>query len=107
MLVLLLGLVVLRERIDARQWLGILFSIGGAVLIVTRGDIEVLQTFSFGEGEIWALAAVFIWAWQAFLMRWKPKTIDIMPFMTTISLIGVIGLTPFYLWEHATVGRCR
>ena len=36
-------------------------------------------------------------------MRWKPPTIDIMPFMTTISLIGVITMTPFYIWETATV----
>tara|TARA_B100000674_G_scaffold499120_1_gene541996 strand:+ start:3527 stop:4519 length:993 start_codon:yes stop_codon:yes gene_type:complete len=103
-LVLLIGLAVLRERIDTKQWLGIVFSIGGAVLIVTRGDAEVLRTLQLSEGDLWALAAVFIWAWQAFLMRWKPRRIDIMPFMTTIALIGVIGIAPFYLYEHATVG---
>ena len=97
-LVLLLGLVILRQRISPRQWWGIVFSISGAALIVVRGDIGVLQTLALGEGDIWALGAVFIWAWQAFLMRWKPPTIDIMPFMTTISLIGVITMTPFYIW---------
>ncbi|MDG2205928.1 MAG: DMT family transporter [Alphaproteobacteria bacterium] len=102
-LVLLLGLVILRQRISPRQWWGIVFSISGAVLIVVRGDIGVLQTLALGEGDIWALGAVFIWAWQAFLMRWKPPTIDIMPFMTTISLIGVITMTPFYIWETANV----
>ncbi|PPR09125.1 MAG: hypothetical protein CFH41_02763 [Alphaproteobacteria bacterium MarineAlpha11_Bin1] len=103
-LVLLIGLAVLRERIDGKQWLGIVFSIAGAALIVTRGDIGVLLTLQLGEGDLWALAAVFIWAWQAFLMRWKPKTIDIMSFMTTIALIGVIGLFPLYLYEHTIVG---
>lgn len=102
-LVLLLGLFILRQRISGRQWWGIVFSISGAVLIVIRGDLGILQTLALGEGEIWALGAVFIWAWQAFLMRWKPRTIEIMPFMTTISLIGVIAMTPFYLWETATV----
>ena len=103
-LVLLIGLAVLRERIDGKQWLGIVFSIGGAALIVTRGDGEVLRTLQLGEGDVWALAAVFIWAWQAFLMRYKPRSIDIMSFMTTIALIGVIGIAPLYLYEHATVG---
>ena len=37
-------------------------------------------------------------------MRWKPRSIDIMAFMTAISLVGVLGLTPFYLYEHAFVG---
>lgn len=101
-LVLLLGLVILRQRISGRQWWGIVFSIAGAVLIVIRGDLHVLQTLALGEGDIWALGAVSLWALQAFLMRWKPKTIEIMPFMTTISLIGVTGMLPFYLWETAT-----
>lgn len=101
-LVLLLGLVILRQRISGRQWWGIVFSISGAVLIVIRGDLKILQTLALGEGDIWALGAVFLWAWQAFLMRWKPKTIDIMPFMTSISLIGVVTMLPFYLWETAT-----
>ena len=101
--VLLLCLIFLRQRISGRQWWGIVFSIAGAVLIVIRGDLNVLQTLALGEGDIWALGAVFIWGLQAFLMRWKPPTIEIMPFMTTISLIGVIAMTPLYLWETATV----
>lgn len=102
-IILLLGLVVLRERITARQWWGIVFSIGGAALIITRGDIEVVRALALSEGDAWALGAVFIWAWQAFLMRWKPKSIDIMPFMCVISLIGVVTMTPLYLWETANV----
>ena len=101
-MVLLLGLVILRQRISGRQWWGILFSIAGAVLIVIRGDIGVLRTLALGEGDIWALGAVFLWAWQAFLIRWKPKTIEIMPFMTAISLVGVLTMLPFYVWETAT-----
>lgn len=101
-MVLLLGLVILRQRISGRQWWGIVFSIAGAVLIVVRGDIGVLRTLALGEGDVWALGAVFLWAWQAFLIRWKPKTIEIMPFMTAISLLGVLTMLPFYLWETAT-----
>ena len=101
-MVLLLGLVILRQRISGRQWWGIVFSIAGAVLIVIRGDIDVLRTLALGEGDIWALGAVFLWAWLAFLIRWKPKTIAIMPFMTTISLVGVLTMLPLYVWETAT-----
>ena len=103
-LVILLGRMILRERIDGKQGLGVIFSIGGAIIIVTRGDFGILRNFQLGEGELWALAAVSIWACQVFLMRWKPKTIDIMPFMAAISLIGTIGITPFYLYEHVAFG---
>lgn len=103
-LVLLLGLVILRERITARQWWGVLFSIAGAGLIVIHGRISVIGTLRLHSGDLWALAAVFLWAWQAFLMRWKPRTIDIMPFMNAISGIGIVVMLPFYLHETATVG---
>tara|TARA_R110000868_G_scaffold4155_53_gene25703 strand:+ start:336 stop:1289 length:954 start_codon:yes stop_codon:yes gene_type:complete len=102
-LILLIGLAVLRERIVIRQWWGILFSIGGAALIITRGDMAVLRSLALSEGDIWALGAVFLWAWQAFLMRWKPRTIDIMPFMSAIAFIGVVVMLPLYLWENANV----
>ncbi|MEK9645492.1 MAG: DMT family transporter [Alphaproteobacteria bacterium] len=101
-LVLLLGLVILRERITGRQWWGVVFSIAGAGLIVIRGDLGVIRTLQLHEGDVWALGAVFLWAWQAFLMRWKPRTIDIMPFMTAISGIAVVMMLPLYLWETAT-----
>ena len=102
-MVLLLGLVILRERITGRQWWGVVFSIAGAALIVVRGDLAVIRTLELHEGDIWALAAVFLWGWQAFLMRWKPQTIDIMPFMNAITGIGVLAMLPIYLWETATV----
>ena len=96
-LVLLLGLIILRERINKRQCWGVVFSVSGAAIIVLRGDLDVLSTLSLSEGDLWALLAVFLWACQAFLMRWKPQNIEIMPFMTVISFLGVIALIPFYL----------
>ncbi len=102
-LVLLLGLVILRQRISGRQWWGVVFSIAGGALIVIRGDFGVIRTLTLNEGDVWALGAVFMWAWQAFLMRWKPKSIDIMCFMTAITFVGVITMAPIYAWESATI----
>ena len=101
-LVLLLGLVILKTPISARQGWGVVFSIAGAALIVIRGDVAVIATLELNRGDGWALAAVSVWALQAFLMRWKPKDIDIMPFMTAMAIIGLTLMTPLYLWETAT-----
>jgi drug/metabolite transporter (DMT)-like permease len=102
-LVLLLGLVVLRTPISVRQGWGVVFSIFGAALIVIRGDVAVIATLELNTGDAWALAAVSVWALQAFLMRWKPKEIGIMPFMTSLAIIGVIIMAPLYAWETMTV----
>lgn len=102
-LVLLLALVVLKTRITGQQWWGVVFSIGGAALIVIRGDWEVIKSLRIQDGDIWALVAVLLWSLQAFLMRYKPKTIDIMPFMTALAAVGVIVMTPMYIWESTVI----
>lgn len=102
-LVLLLALVVLKTRITSQQWWGVVFSIGGAALIVIRGDWEVIKSLRIQDGDIWALVAVLLWSLQAFLMRYKPKTIDIMPFMTALAAVGVIVMTPMYIWESTII----
>lgn len=102
-LVLLLGFAFLREAISARQWLGIAFSVSGAALVILRGDPSILETVRLNEGDLWALGSVLLWAVQAFTIRWKPRDIEIMPFMTSIAVIGVAAMAPFYLWETLTV----
>lgn len=102
-LVLLLALVVLKTRITGQQWWGVVFSIGGAALIVIRGDWEVIKSLRIQDGDIWALVAVLLWSLQAFLMRYKPKSIDIMPFMTALAAVGVIVMTPMYIWESTVI----
>ena len=102
-LVLLLALVVMKTRITGQQWWGVVFSIGGAALIVIRGDWEVIKSLRIQDGDIWALVAVLLWSLQAFLMRYKPKTIDIMPFMTALAAVGVIVMTPMYIWESTVI----
>ncbi|MEE2655304.1 MAG: DMT family transporter [Pseudomonadota bacterium] len=102
-LVLLLGLIFLKTRITGRQWWGVIFSIAGASLFIIRGDIGVIKTVSIQDGDIWALVAVILWALQAFLMRWKPENIDIMAFMTALAGIGVVIMTPLYIWEFQLI----
>ena len=71
--------------------------------IVVRGDLDVIATLRIQEGDAWALVAVVTWAVQAFMTRWKPRTIDIMPFMTALAVGGVIVMAPLYVWETITV----
>jgi drug/metabolite transporter (DMT)-like permease len=101
-LVLLLGLTFFRTPITGRQWLGVLCSVGGAALVVVRGDWAVIASLNIQEGDAWAMVAVVTWAVQAVIMRWKPQTIPIMPFMTIVAIITVIVMTPLYVWETVT-----
>ena len=106
-LVLLLCYVFLRQKINVRQWLGVGFSMSGVALIVSRGDPAILETLRLNKGDFWGLVSVILWALQAFLMRWKPRDIDIMPFMTAISLLGVVVMAPLYALEASASGAVQ
>ena len=98
-LVLLLGLIIIKTPITIRQWLGVFFSISGSLIILIRGELSVLRGLEIREGDWWALAGVFIWAIQSFMIRWKPESIPILPFMTILVVIGLAVLAPLYIWE--------
>lgn len=101
-LVLLLGLTFFRTPITGRQWLGVLCSVGGAALVVVRGDWGVIASLNIQEGDAWAMVAVITWAVQAVIMRWKPQSVPIMPFMTVVAIITVTVMAPLYAWETVT-----
>ncbi len=101
-LVLLLGLIFCRTPITGRQWLGVVCSVGGAALVVVRGDWTVIAALDIREGDLWAMAAVLAWSVQAVIMRWKPASVPIMPFMTIVAVITLIAMTPLYAWETVT-----
>jgi drug/metabolite transporter (DMT)-like permease len=60
------------ERPTARQLMGALVSIVGAVVLITNGDLTALRTASFNAGHLWMLAAVAVWAIYSLLLRRRP-----------------------------------
>jgi drug/metabolite transporter (DMT)-like permease len=67
-----------------------------------RGDWAMIASLDIQEGDAWAMVAVITWAVQAVIMRWKPTTIPIMPFMTIVAIVTVTAMAPLYAWETAT-----
>ena len=90
-----------REKITWRQAAGIVISLGGVVVIVSRGSPEVLLSLSVNRGDLWALAAVPVWALYSVLLRRRPADLHPMAFLAGTVLFGVALLTPFFLWEVA------
>jgi drug/metabolite transporter (DMT)-like permease len=66
--VLLLGWLLHGERIRGRQLWGVLLSIAGVVLVLSRGDWQVLQTFRFVPGDGYVLLATLSWAFYTWML---------------------------------------
>ena len=98
-----LALPVLRERMRGRELLGILVSLLGVVLMVTRGNPLAVGQIQMREGEILVLVAAVCWATYSVVVKLRPPNIDPLTFLTAILIVAVIALAPFYLWERAEV----
>jgi drug/metabolite transporter (DMT)-like permease len=99
--VAVIAAAVLGARISARQVLGILISLGGAVIVIVRGDLEVLRALAFNPGDLWLLAAMPIWALYTVLLKRWPAGLDRMSFLAAMAIVGTLLQAPLYAWEWA------
>ena len=72
------------ERPTRRQLGGVLVSMMGAAVLITRGDLDLLR--SAGAGDLWMLAAVVIWAAYSLLLRRRPAELS-----QTMTLVASIA----------------
>mgnify|MGYP001060505829 FL=1 len=97
--IILLSMLLLGNRPQARQWLGMLVSMAGAVVILTRGDVAVLRELKFAPGDLLVLLAVFLWGLYTVLLKKVPAELRGIPLLGYTVTLGTILILPFYLHE--------
>lgn len=100
--VIVIAWLILGNRVNARQMVGISISFAGASILVSRGDLATLTQLQFNTGDLWIIAALVIWGLYSVLLRFKPKAMSSLMLVFFIAVGGVIFLTPFYIWETAS-----
>jgi drug/metabolite transporter (DMT)-like permease len=90
--------VLFRERLTAGQALGIVTSLAGAVVIVSRGDLATLTAIGFNRGDVWILIALSAYALYTALLRYRAP-MHPLSFLAATMGASVIVLTPMALWE--------
>jgi drug/metabolite transporter (DMT)-like permease len=100
-LILLLGALLFAERVRRLQLLGIALSIGGALTIISKGDLPALLALHFNRGDLIIGVAVIIWSLYSVLLRKRPQ-VHPLSFLAATIAVGVIAIFPFYLSEIAT-----
>ncbi len=97
--IILLSWLVLGVRITTRQVLGIFASLVGVLIIITRGDLLALLRLEVTRGDLWILAAMLSWGFYSVLLRKLPQGLGGLTFLGYTIALGVLGITPLYLWE--------
>ncbi len=98
-IILILSWLVFRGMVTRFQWLGVAIALVGVLVVITRGDSDVLSGLRLNTGDLWVVASsIGIAGYQVSFAR---VTTDIHPIallQTTIT-IGAVLLLPAYLIE--------
>ena len=87
------------EKTNAYQILGVIFSLFGVFIIITKADLFILLNLNFNKGDLWMVVAMFSWAMYSALLRKKKFELSQLTLLQTIISAGLIFLLPAYLIE--------
>ncbi|HIF61944.1 MAG TPA: DMT family transporter [Candidatus Pelagibacter sp.] len=89
------------EKTNVYQILGVIFSLLGVAIIVTKADLDILINLNFNKGDLWMVVAMFSWAIYSALLRKKKFDLSQASLLEVIISGGLILLLPAYLIEKA------
>ena len=87
------------EKTNIFQISGLIVSVIGILVIITRLDLNILLTLNFNKGDIYMLIAIISWGiYSAFLKKRKIK-ISLLSLIQIVCTFGLIFLFPAFLFE--------
>ncbi len=107
LLIVLFGALFYRQRLGARQYLGLALSFAGVLTIVLHGDWTRLAALQFSHGDLVVFAAMVCWALYTLWLRGMPADIDRVGLMEAQIGVAVVCLLPLFLWEYASGQRAQ
>lgn len=99
MWVLLIGLCTGRsdEAVSPAMITGLALAFAGTVLIICKGQIEVLTSLRFSLGNLWSLLAAISFAWFSLRVREWSRAIPALPLTVMTGWSGVlVVMLPVY-----------
>jgi drug/metabolite transporter (DMT)-like permease len=87
------------ERATLRQLAGILVSVAGILVILSRGDPAVLLQLRFHSGDAWIVLAIAIWGVYSVLLKRRPAELGGVHFLFVLSVAGVLFLAPAFVLQ--------
>ena len=94
MFILLCSWTIEGERATARQVAGMLTSLAGILVIVSRGDPGNLLRLELQAGDGWILLAMPVWGIYSVLLKRRPPELSGVPLMFVLSVLGLLMLAP-------------
>ena len=101
--ILIFSRIIYKEPLTLVKIVGIVLVLCGVVILITKGRLSILLTISFNTGDIWMLAASLIFAVYTLFLKKKPDSVSVRGMQLSTFSLGLIFLTPFFVWEYSLV----
>lgn len=87
------------EKTNTYQIFGVIFSLIGVMIIITKSDIKIFLNLQFNKGDISMVIAMLSWAIYSSLLKKKKYELSQLSLLQIIIFTGLIFLTPIYILE--------
>jgi len=90
------------EQLSKRQFLGVFFALTGVLVIVAKGQWQILSSLAFSAGDLWILAASASWGFYSLWQGHLKTKLSLYIRFSAMAFGGVLALAPFSLLELYT-----
>ena len=99
LLIILFSWLIFKTPTYFMQFFGIILSIIGVLLIISKANYTNLINLNFTKGDLWMLAAVFSWGLYSVLLKKIDNTLSQLATLEVLIFFGIIFIFPFYIIE--------
>jgi drug/metabolite transporter (DMT)-like permease len=98
--VLFLSSILGVEKFKFIQFLGLIVSFTGVLIIFSHADLSKIINLNFNKGNAWMLLAVFSWALYSSLLKKKKLPFSTLGLVEILASIGLLFLIPQFIGEQ-------
>jgi len=88
------------ENISKFQIIGVILSMFGVLIIITKFDFYKLIYLDLNKGDLWLLVAMISWAVYSTMLKSFKSSLSSLSFIQIIVTIGLVFLFPQFLFEY-------
>lgn len=91
-LIALLSCVFFKEKLNFKRLAGIVLSVAGAVIVISRGDVTTVMSGGIGRGEMLIFCCVLSWVTYSLVGKKMMEKYSPLVLVTYSSLVGTAAL---------------
>jgi len=100
-IIILLCFLFKVEDTNKFQIIGLIFTVFGMVVIITKLNLDILLSLSFNKGDLIMIGGAITWGVYSTLLKKKKFTLPLLTLVHVICTLGLVCVFPQFLYEYS------